>query len=58
MTDGALQTAGAVAIYLAYRRELVRGEPGELMRLAARAEFDGDPPTPVAMFLAEAGVDV
>jgi hypothetical protein len=56
-TDGALQTAGAVAVYLAYRRDEVGDAPGEILRLAARAEFDGEPPTPVAQFLAAAGVE-
>jgi hypothetical protein len=55
--DGALQTAGAVAVYLAYRRDQVADAPGELLRLAVRAEFDADPPTPVAQFLATAGVN-
>jgi hypothetical protein len=56
--DGALQLAGAVAIYLAYRRDELGGDPGELMRLAARAEYEGDPPEPVAQFLADAGVQI
>jgi thiamine kinase-like enzyme len=56
--DGALQTAGAVAVYLAYRRDELGGAPAELLRLAARAEFDGDPPASVAQFLAEAGIDL
>jgi hypothetical protein len=55
-SDGALQTAGAVAVYLAYRRDEVGDAPGELLRLAVRAEFDGDPPDPVAQFVAGAGV--
>jgi hypothetical protein len=56
--DGALQTAGAVAVYLAYRRDELGGAPAELLRLTARAEFDGDPPASVAQFLAEAGIDL
>jgi hypothetical protein len=56
--DGALQLAGAVATYLAYRRDELEGEPGEVIRLAVRAEYDGWPPEPVARFLAASGVDV
>ena len=54
--DGALRTAGAVAVYLAYRHDQLRDAPGELLRLAARGEFEGEPPAPVARFLAAAGV--
>src|SRR3954447_17995810 len=42
--DGAVQMAGAVATYLAYRRDEVDEEPGALLELAARAEFNGHPP--------------
>src|SRR3954467_3026842 len=41
---GARQRAGAVATYLAYRRDEVDVEPGALLELAARAEFNGRPP--------------
>jgi hypothetical protein len=57
-TDGALQLAGAVATYLAYRRDEVSDDPGDVIRLAVRAEFDGSPPPPVAQFLAASGVEV
>ncbi len=39
-----LQMAGAVVVYLAHRRDELAEEPEELLRLAARAEFDGNPP--------------
>jgi hypothetical protein len=55
--DGALRTAGAVATYLAFRRDELDAPATDLLRLAARSEFDGDPPEPVAGFLAAAGVD-
>jgi hypothetical protein len=55
--DGALRTAGAVAIYLAYRRDQLDREATDLLRLAARAEFDAQPPEPVAEFLSAAGVE-
>ena len=54
--DGAVQMAGAVATYLAYRRDEVDEEPGALLELAARAEFEGHPPAGVEELLAERGV--
>ena len=53
----AMMTA-AVATYLAYRRDEVDDDRAELLVLAARAEFDGDPPEPVASWLAEQGLTV
>jgi hypothetical protein len=51
-----LQMAAAVATYLAFRRDEFDEEPEELLRLAARAEFNGDPPAAVASWLEEQGV--
>jgi hypothetical protein len=48
----------AVATYLAFRRTEIEDPPERLLRLAARAEFDGHPPEPMAGWLAERGVDV
>jgi hypothetical protein len=56
--DPAVQLAGAVATYLAFRRDEVGEEPHDLMRLAARAEYDGHPPEPVRELLADRGVDL
>jgi hypothetical protein len=56
--DPAVQLAAAVATYLAFRRNEVDAEPGELLVLAARAEFDGDPPDDVRALLAERGVEL
>ena len=55
----AVTMAAAVTTYLAYRRDEV-GEPREdLLRLAARAEFDGgNPPPEVREWLAGEGADV
>jgi 3-hydroxy-3-methylglutaryl CoA synthase len=53
----AMMTA-AVATYLAYRRDEVDDERVDLLVLAARAEFDGKPPEPVASWLAEQGLQV
>ncbi len=52
-----LRMAGAVIVYLAYRRDELHAEPHELLRLAARAEFDGRPPADVAEWLEDQGVD-
>jgi hypothetical protein len=51
----AIMTA-AVATYLAYRRTELERDREELLVLAARAEFDGSPPEPVASWLAGQGV--
>ena len=56
--DPAVVMAVAVAVYLAYRRDEVEDNPEEILRLAARAEFDGRPPEPVATWLADRGVEV
>jgi hypothetical protein len=56
--DGAVQMAGAVATYLAYRRDELEEEPGALLELAARAEFEGHPPEPVRAWLADVGIEV
>src|SRR5918992_4711364 len=53
----AMMTA-AVATYLAYRRDEVDDDRASLLVLAARAEFDGKPPEPVASWLAEQGLEV
>jgi hypothetical protein len=51
-----LTMARAVVTYLAYRRDEVDAAPVELLRLAARAEFDGEPPDYVARWLELQGV--
>ena len=48
----------AVATYLAFRRTELERDREELLRLAARAEFDGQPPPLVADWLTEQGVEV
>ena len=55
--DPALTMTRAVATYLAFRRDEVADEPPDILRLAARAEFDGHPPDPVADWLAAQGVE-
>jgi hypothetical protein len=56
--DPAVQMAGAVATYLVFRRDALDEEPGALLELAARAEFDGNPPELVSRWLADNGIDL
>lgn len=56
--SGPLQLTTAIATYLAHRRDELAEEPDELVRLAVRAEFEGEPPPPVADWLALNDVDV
>jgi hypothetical protein len=56
--DPVATMTAAVATYLAYRRDGVDDDRAKLLVLAARAEFDGKPPEPVAGWLAEQGLDV
>jgi hypothetical protein len=52
-----LQVAAAVAVYLAHRRDEIGEEAGHVLRMATRAEFDGNPPANVAQWLESAGVE-
>ena len=54
--NGTLSMAGAITTYLSYRRDEINADPEELIRLAARAEWEGDPPTAVSTWLAERGI--
>jgi hypothetical protein len=54
--SGGLSMAGAVTTYLSYRRDELDADPEELIRLAARAEWQGDPPAVVSDWLAERGI--
>lgn len=56
--DPAVMMAIAVATYLAFRRDQMDDAPEDLLRLAARAEFDGSPPDLVRDWLEEQGVRV
>ncbi|HLI58169.1 MAG TPA: hypothetical protein VKV21_00750 [Solirubrobacteraceae bacterium] len=56
--NGALSMAGALTVYLAYRRDEVHADPAKLLVLAARAEWDGDPPEAVVEWLADRGLEV
>jgi len=56
--DPAVSMAAAVTLYLAHRRDEVGADAERVLRLAARAEWRGDPPERVREWLAERGVDV
>ncbi|MGZ4166751.1 MAG: hypothetical protein ACXVR1_18235 [Solirubrobacteraceae bacterium] len=51
VNNGSLSVAAAITVYLSYRRDEVGAEPRELIRLAARAEWDDDPPEAVVEWL-------
>ena len=52
-----LQVATAVTVYLAHRRDELRDDPVHVLRMTARAEFEGNPPAHVAQWLETAGID-
>lgn len=56
--DPPVVMAQAVVLYLAHRRDQVDGDDDDILSLAARAEFDGDPPPDVEGWLADRGVRV
>jgi hypothetical protein len=56
--DPAVMMAVAVATYLAFRRDGIGDDREDLLRLAARAEYDGKPPDNVRSWLDEQGVAV
>jgi hypothetical protein len=53
--DPAFKMARAVIEYLAFRRDELGEDPARLLRLAARAEFDGHPPPDVERWLGDRG---
>jgi hypothetical protein len=56
--EPALQMAGAIATYLAFRRDEASDNRSDVLRLAAEAEFRGTPPENVVDWLADQGVRV
>jgi hypothetical protein len=54
--DPSVVMAQAVTLYLAHRTDEIDDDPDEILRLAARAEFDGKPPEPVESWLARNGI--
>ncbi|MCW2954661.1 MAG: hypothetical protein JWQ48_3831 [Conexibacter sp.] len=57
LDDPAIAMATAVIQYLARRRDELDGEADEVLRLAARAEWHGDPPRSVETWLSDRGVE-
>ena len=56
--DPVVQMIHAVTVYLAFKRGEARNDDDdELVRLAARAEYAGNPPEPVRGWLAERGIE-
>jgi hypothetical protein len=53
-----VSVAAATILYLARRRDELRDDPHKVLRLAARAEWKGDPPESVRDWLADRGVEV
>src|SRR4051812_3413907 len=58
VADPAVQMAGATMLYLARRRDELRDNDEDILRLAARAEYKGDPPEFIANWLADRGIRV
>jgi hypothetical protein len=52
----AVQMMAAVILYLGHRRDEVTDVDADILRLAARAEYDGDPPPLIEEWLADQGV--
>ena len=55
--DAPIVMAQAVTLYLAHRLDEVENTPENILRQAARAEFDGNPPDNVKAWLADQGVE-
>jgi hypothetical protein len=53
VANASLSMAGAVTVYLSFRRDEYGAEPAKLLRLAAEAEWAGDPPELVVEWLAD-----
>jgi hypothetical protein len=56
--DPSVMMAQAVVLYLAHRRDEIGDDDGDILSLAARAEFKGNPPQSVQDWLADRGVRV
>jgi hypothetical protein len=56
--DPAVSVAVATMLYLARRRDELDADASKVLRLAARAEWKGDPPGRVRQWLADRDVEV
>jgi hypothetical protein len=54
--DPSVVMAQAVTLYLAHRLDEFDDDPDEILKLAARSEFDGKPPENVIAWLEDQGV--
>jgi hypothetical protein len=58
VANGSLSMAGALTIYLSFRRDELNADDEELIRLATRAEWEGRPPAAVEDWLAARGISI
>ena len=56
--DPPIVMAQALVLYLGHRLDEVGDDQEDLLRLAARAEFEGKPPERVVAWLSERGVEL
>jgi len=56
VANGSLAMAGAITVYLSYRRDELHGHPSEIIKLAARSEWEKEPPEVVREWLDDRGV--
>lgn len=56
--DPPVVMAQALVLYLAHRLDEIDDDEADLLRLAARAEFDGKPPENVVAWLSDRGVEL
>jgi hypothetical protein len=56
--DPAVMMAISVATYLSFRRDEMDDDREDILRLAARAEYDGKPPENVRAWLEEQGIEI
>jgi hypothetical protein len=56
--DPPIVMAQALVLYLAHRLDELDDDEEDLLRLSARAEFDGQPPDNVVAWLSERGVEL
>ena len=56
--DPSIAVANAAILYLAHRRDEFDDDPDDILRLAVRAEWKGNPPEAVVDWLSDRGVSV
>jgi hypothetical protein len=58
LQDPAVAAAAAVILYLAHRRDELDDDPEKVLRMATRAEWQGDPPETIVEWLEDRGVSL